>query len=390
MIRSPTDLQKVVLEQRKKNVVIHGDWNYIKDLKENSLLLEDAMQKITYFGFNSYGTEVTDQAFKDFIHSLSKMKNVDSISLNLSNWHEISDEQVCALITGLSEIRELFVLELNLENCKKITDASLIKLCHEILKKHAYTLRVIDLNFHKCDLKNESLVALSERLYSMTHNLNSFGFSGGTMMDNTLMKFVNAFAHLNDLKRLKLKVGWGEITVPTLNRFASSMQRVSSLTHLELNFEHAIWSTDTLALVTSLLFGIVPFTKDFVCLSLQLSWIDDNDESQYKFSSAISRMKNLISVYLKCTDEETVTDSALITLGKYLRSLPALNNVNLDFSRCPNIGNYGVDNLVRVLIDTEELNTINLKIEGCENVSKEIVEKMNELEHLAKTLEISV
>ena len=276
---------------------------------------------------------------------------VHFINSNPYNSHNITNGGVQKLSSSLKYHTRLSHLSLAFIRCPKIDDVSiknlsisLRRICHlsSLSLQFSGDNQLTDRAFYHL-----SLGLLSQRSL-LTLNLNFTSCKGLTSKGVESLSI--GLGHLTSLRELTILFGYNQITDLDIETLAISLQSISSLTALKLDF--------------------------FNCEAL-------TDNGLENLSHSLRQLTSLSSLALYFSYCHQLTDKGVQTLSASFEELVSLSSIELGFSTCVEISNRSIKNIFLSCKDLVSLSNLKLSLFECYQVKKaEVPTLSRKLKHL--------
>eukprot|EP01017_Pseudomicrothorax_dubius_P041467 TRINITY_DN6638_c0_g1_i4.p1 TRINITY_DN6638_c0_g1~~TRINITY_DN6638_c0_g1_i4.p1 ORF type:complete len:297 (-),score=27.41 TRINITY_DN6638_c0_g1_i4:8-898(-) len=185
-------------------------------------------------------------------------------------------------------------------------------------------------------------------------------FAAMTRLRNLLILFLN-FSNSQ---------GFDDIALTSLGLFLPKLPLLSSfgldVSSTNLNNESSIISflsflkTQEKVQHLYLSFANTPALSNALCESIELP-------------------KTLLSVALRISSSEGITDDGLANLGEQLKVMEAPRAIRIDFSRCDNITQEGLFNVMNKLLTLSSLTSLTIDVTLCRQIGRDAVKSATKL-----------
>jgi hypothetical protein len=282
---------------------------FLITLSESLPKLTELKELSLKFGLNY----TTVEYFAKLTESISKMKKLHQLGIDLVNQKNISDIHLKRLGECLTKLPELKKFSLSLENKPVIYDESITNFF--IYFTDLATLKSLSLHFGQNPKLAENVWdKLSEMLFNSKFQSNlqelSLDFNECQFSDAGSSKLCQSLLGMKSLTKLSLGLRQTQITDESMITLNDCIQTLPKLTFIDINISKNTNITDT--------------TLETV-------------------SNMLEKLKTLTIANLKFAETQ-ISDKGLITLSSKLVKcieFSAITSINFDFSACPNISEAG-------------------------------------------------
>jgi len=290
---------------------------------------------------------ISDKGIEDLSRALSKMKNLQSLEVDLSHIdQQISNEGVIGLFNGLSQAEGLRSLALNLDY-SELTKSS----GHEPLSVGLMQLNVLNIR------------RLSLKCYKY--------FS-----DRDSLKILESLGNFSQLKSLSLGMdcSYYQLSGQGFRKYFSALTCFTSLSSLTLDFSTCLkLENETIEALAEGISQCVNLSQISLNFSQCRNIIDAGVE---RLALSFEGLKLLSQVCLDFSTCERITDSSVKVLAGRLGSIENLNYLQLVLFRCKSITNNAVQNIAMMLRRLEKLEHLHLTLAFCKQVNDEAIQTL--------------
>ena len=266
---------------------------------------------------------------------------------------------------------------MNFDNCENLTNKSLVVLAEEI-KLYFSALEHLAISFNGCsNIKDKGFQTLTEAFMEKLNLRHlGLGFPGGLSIEG--LKFV-----VDNLKMLKSQLTYLNfcfrscfyISDANIQYLAESLGPfLGTINRLGLIFENCPQvSINSFKAISTFIFPNLTYVKslDLFCKGFSKVNIDNEEESFINLNAALSEIStNIEFLVLSLPCHQNITNKCIKMLVKSIKKLDHLQVLKLDFSRCDDMGDEGMQELGKAITEIcDKLTTLHLCFQGCSKLT---------------------
>jgi len=311
--------------------------------------------------------EMNDKLIQSLFSSFKALKIMQSLSLDFSECNQVSDEIFRSFLHVIKDLRRLEQMNLDFSCCDQINAKGLTFFIEKLLK-----LPLKDLNIVLPEIRNDRwLQRLNLGGQRRNNSLSSLSLDF-SYCEKIRQKGVQNLVHLlrknaRSLKNLKLNFGECQgFTENVLRELYCFIKELKGLSSLELRLNS---SPDADQAVILCLFESLAELKELKKLSLTLSEIYKIEEKEmYQLGMFCRELKSLEILSLELSNWEDVSDQELQNLSYCLRELNSLKTLMINFEKNGRVTQQGFNSLFERLKDLPNLSSVSFNNDECKIV----------------------
>jgi len=313
-------------------------------------------------------SKITDKEIKIVSQTLSWLKTLKIIKIDLKNCKELTDRGLFFISESLKKLSSVHTLIINFTGCDQITEKG-IKSLKESIKRMKF-LKKLDFNFQSCSqITHEVLNHLGDGLQNLAGlqeiNMNFTGCY--YVSDIGLKNLMRGIKRPSSIKSVNFDFTFCGYLVQkeALTNFGEALSKFSSLENLSIAFRKTCYAGSDSSEFLDYLSGIQSLKR----INLDFEGSSGVEDSGiFLLNKALSNMESLKIIKINLAKCNEVTDECLKSFEELI-SHPNLQEIDLGFSESMQITDQGLINIANFLQKRTTFKSISFNFNCCDDYS---------------------